>query len=114
MAFTEKAAIDTLVQIEANTRQIANWLQIAYGSELRRRMQGILSDKRKTMVYESSVEQNSSRVISQLAGVSDRTVREWWREWANLELVEPAAVPGRFRKKFSLDELGLTGQEEAQ
>ena len=112
----EESVIDLLTKIEANTRGIANWLQIAYGAELRRRLQAILSDKRRRLVYESSVDENSSRTVSQLAGVSDRTVREWWREWSDMELVEPASVPGRFRKKFSLAELGVeaaAGREAA-
>lgn len=103
----DSRAIELLEEISANTREIAGWLQIAYGSELKKKVELLLDDPRKLVAYESSTDENSSRAVAQAAGVSDRTVRDWWREWLKQDIVEPGSVEGRFRRRFSLGRLGI-------
>lgn len=99
--------IKVLQAIERNTKEIANWLQIAYGAELKKRLDILLDDERKRLAYHYSTEENSSRVVAQLSGVSDASVRTWWREWAELGLVELASIPGRFKRRYDLARLGI-------
>ena len=103
----DSRAIELLEEISANTREIAGWLQFAYGFELKKKVQLLLDDPRKLVAYESSTDENSSRAVAQAAGVSDKTVRDWWREWLSQDIVEPGSVEGRFRRRFSLGRLGI-------
>jgi len=103
----DSRAIELLEEISANTREIVSWLRVAYGSQLKEKVQVLLDDPRKLVAYESSTDENSSRAVAQVAGVSARTVRDWWKEWSEQEIVEPGSVEGRFRRRFSLRRLGI-------
>jgi len=96
--------------IERNTRDIADLLEVGYGPQLRRILSAVTSDSRKRMVYEASDGLASSREIASRAGVSDRTVRDWWHDWSKAGLLRPAGVEGRFIKKYDLNRLAL-GEE---
>lgn len=108
--YESKEIADLLRIIAQNTRDVADLLEVAYGPQLRRILAPVLSDSRKRAVYEASTGELSSREVAQKAGVSDKTVRDWWREWFKAGLLRPAGVEGRFIKKYDLDRLAL-GEE---
>lgn len=99
--------VELLEAIAANTREIATWLQIAYGAQLKEKLEVLLDDARKLIAYEYSDGENSSRAVAQAAGASDRAIRDWWREWMEQDIVEPSPVEGRFRRRFSLRKFGI-------
>jgi len=103
----DSRAIELLEEISANTREIASWLQVAYGSQFKEKVQVLLDDPRKLVAYEFSTGENTTRGVAQVAGVSDKTIRDWWREWLEEGIVEPGPVEGRFRRRFSLERLGI-------
>lgn len=99
--------IELLESIAANTREIATWVSVAYGAQMREKLENVLNDPRKRLAYECSNGESSTRAVAQAAGVSDRAIRDWWREWMQQDIVEPANIEGRFRKRFSLRKLGV-------
>ena len=108
------AAVEQLLRrIEANTKEIAEWLQLAYGDLLRERLERVLSDGKRRLAYQTSTG-DSSRAVAAVAKVSDRSIREWWKEWADLGLVEETPVEGRFRRKFDLRRLGVGASRRNQ
>lgn len=99
--------------IAQNTRDIADLLEVAYGPQLRRLLLPVVSDPRKRAVYEASTGQLSSREVASRASVSDKTVRDWWRDWYRAGLLRPSDLPGRFSRKYDLARLSL-GEEAEQ
>jgi len=47
--------------------------------------------------------QRTSAIISKFAGVSDWTVRDYWKRWARIGIVEPVKVGGGERGTRSFD-----------
>ena len=103
----EQQSVELLRDIAANTRDISLWLRLAYGAELKQKLERLLDSPRKRVVYEHSDGDRSTRALAALGGVGDKTIREWWREWFEQDIVEPADVEGRFRRLFSLRKLGI-------
>ena len=103
----ESRTVELLEAIATNTREIATWLRVAYGAELKEKLEALLDDPRKVIAYEYSDGENSSRAVAHAAGVSGKTIRDWWREWMEEGIVEPSSVEGRFRRHFSLRLFGV-------
>lgn len=99
--------VELLEAIVANTREIATWLHVAYGAQLKEKLETLLDDRRKLIAYEYSDGESSTRAVGQRAGVSDRAIRDWWRQWMEQDIVEPSSVEGRFRRRFSLSKFGI-------
>ncbi len=108
----ESRTVELLEVIATNTREIATWLQIAYGAQLKAKLETLLDDPRKLIAYEYSDGESSTRAVGQRAGVSDKAIRDWWREWMEHDVVEPTSVEGRYRRRFSLRRFGMAVPEE--
>ena len=106
----DSETIALLRAIRENTREIADLLEVGHGAELRRRLASRLTDERKRSVYQQSIDDISARDLAKAAGVSDKTVRDWWKEWFRAGLLRPAATEGRYQRKYDLDRLAL-GEE---
>lgn len=66
----------------------------------------IIKDSEK-LAYQFS-DGRPSTEIANLSGVSDFTVRAYWKAWAPLGLVEPSAnYKGRYERVFSLEQFGI-------
>ena len=104
--------VELLEAIVANTREIATWLQMAYGAQLKEKLETLLDDPRKLIAYEYSDGESSTRAVGQRAGVSEKAIRDWWRQWMEHDVVEPTSVGGRYRRRFSLRRFGIAVPEE--
>ena len=107
MTLEREEVVELLRVIAANTREIADLLEVAYGADLKRRLAPVLSDRKKTDVYKLSTGELSTRQIAQQVGISDKTVRDWWREWAAAGLMKSSAVEGRFARRYDPVRLGF-------
>ena len=103
----EGRIIQLLETIEGNTRDIATWLSVAHGAQMREMLETVLDDPRKRLAYEYSDGESSTRTVAEAARVSARTIRDWWKEWMQSDIVEPTELEGRFRKRFSLKRFGI-------
>jgi len=106
--YQEEGEVVALLRVIArNTRDIADLVEVGYGSQLRRMLAPILGDAKKRAAYEASSGELSSREVGKIAGVSHKTVRDWWKEWSGAGLLRPTAVEGRYARKYDLDRLAL-------
>ena len=99
---------ELLEAIERNTRAIVGLLELAYAEQIRAKLESVVSDPKKVAAYQSSLKENSSRQVATLAGASDKSVRDWWKEWSDLGLVEETTTAGRFQRKFDLRRYGVS------
>ena len=110
--FDAQSEMVTLLRaVERNTRDIADLLEVAYGSQLMRILQPVLRDGRKKIAYQATNGEFSSREVARAADVSDKTIRDWWRDWFKAGLLRPADTEGRFIKKYDLQRLALAEED---
>jgi transposase-like protein len=89
-------------------RELRVWLKLANWETVRARFVRLLDDEKKRAVYQATDGQASTREIGSLVGIDQKTVSNWWRQWAEEGLVEPGPLRNdRPRKVISLDDLGL-------
>ena len=92
-------------------REILKWTKFQGMERVKRIQKTALDNDIKKIIYEAS-DGKSSYEIARIAGVSDQTVRNYWKEWAVLGLTEiHPEYKKRYRKFFSLIELGIVAPE---
>lgn len=70
-------------------------------------LDALKTDEEKIM-YQYS-DGRSSREIAKLVKPTSQTVRNYWKRWNALGIVEPISAPGgtRYRRVFSLEDFGI-------
>ena len=87
--------------------EILKWMKFTGMEKLRKSIDDSMKTDIKKLVYELS-DGRSSPDISQETGVDESTIRDYWKAWAYLGLVEiHPDYKKRYRKLFSLSELGI-------
>jgi transposase len=68
-----------------------------------------LDADQKKLIYHLSDGNKGSVEIAQQSGVSDFTVRNYWRQWSKLGIVEAMKVRrgDRYKKTFDLEDFGI-------
>ena len=77
----EGRIIQLLETIEGNTRDIATWLSVAHGAQMREMLETVLDDPRKRLAYEYSDGESSTRTVAEAARVSGSPIPACWT-WA--------------------------------
>jgi len=90
-------------------REILKWIRFSGMKEVKNVIGTTLDTEQKKWIYQLSDGQNSSYQISGKVGVSDDTVRRYWKMWAKVGIVErlKAGKGDRHRRAFDLEELGI-------
>src|SRR5437870_528410 len=90
-------------------REILKWIRFSGMKEVKSTLLSALDTSQKRLIYQLSDGEKGSVEISRAAGVSDWTVRNYWKTWAQMGLVEPlrAGRGDRFKRAFDLDDFGL-------
>jgi predicted transcriptional regulator len=90
-------------------REIAKWLRFAGMKEVKAVLTSALDSDQKKLVYHLSDGSNGSVKIAQQSGVSDFTVRSYWKQWSKVGIVEAIKVGGgdRYKKAFDLEDFGI-------
>ena len=87
--------------------EILKWTKFAGMEKVRKAIDDSMKTDLKKLVYELS-DGRSSPDIAQETGVDESTIRDYWKTWISLGLVEiHPDYKKRCRKLFSLNEFGI-------
>lgn len=87
--------------------EILRWTKFEGMQKVKVLLESTLNTDTKKIVYESS-NGLSSPEIAQIAGIAPHTVRDYWKDWAVLGIVEiHPDFKKRYRRMFSLKEVGI-------
>jgi transposase len=88
-------------------KEILKWTKFSGMQELKRVLETNLDDTIKKSIYHWSDGSDSKQIASR-AKVSDQTVRNYWKKWAAIGIMEPCPkFKGRYWKLFSLEQIGI-------
>lgn len=90
-------------------REILKWIRFAGMKEVKAALSSALDSETKKIIYHLSGGEKGSIEIAKAAGVSDFTVRKYWKSWAKFGIVESMKVGRgeRYRKAFELEDFGI-------
>lgn len=90
-------------------KEIAKWLRFAGMKEVKSVLETALDTDQKKLVYHLSDGDKGSLEIAQQTGISDSTVRSYWKQWSKVGIVEVMKVRrgDRYRKAFDLEDFGI-------
>jgi len=87
--------------------EIVKWVKFNGIQSVRQVLSENLKKDSDKIAYHYSDGRTSAEVAA-LAGVSDFTVRSYWKKWATLGLVLPSEkFKGRYERIFSLEDFGM-------
>jgi transposase len=89
-----------------SVKETNRWLRILALPTLREKLASELNKPELRRIYQAS-DGRQIREVAASAKAGFGTVQRYWQAWAAQGLVEPAGVPGRFRKIIDLREVGL-------
>jgi len=99
--------MDNNQEIKDILNEILKWIKFEGMQKVKQVLETILDNDAKKLIYELS-DGRSSPAIAGIAGVSPPTVRDYWKEWAVVGIVEVHSdYKKRYRKVFSLKEVGI-------
>ncbi|MCP8309409.1 MAG: helix-turn-helix domain-containing protein [archaeon] len=89
--------------------EILKWIRFSGMQQVKSVLLSLLDSETKRIIYHLSDGEKSSGDIGKMSGVSDQTVRNYWRDWFTKGIVEPKSVKGgtRYKKVFSLEDFGI-------
>lgn len=88
-------------------KEILKWTKFEGMQKVKQVLEATLDNDTKKLIYESS-DGISSPKIAEIAEVTPPTVRDYWKEWAVLGIVETHPdYKRRYQKIFSLKEVGI-------
>jgi Fic family protein len=92
---------------------ILKWVKFAGLDNASKVIRRVLDTKQKRLIYNLSDGENTSQEIAKISGVSDYTVRNYWKSWNTHGIVDPLSVRGgtRYKKTFELEQFGLMTPE---
>jgi transposase len=94
-------------EIKDILREILKWTKFQGMQKVKQVLETTLDIDTKKLVYELS-DGVSSPKIAKIVGVDPTTVRDYWRDWAILGIVEiHPEYKRRYRRIFSLKEVGI-------
>lgn len=90
-------------------REIVKWMRFTGMKEVKSVLASALDTEQKKLIYHLSDGSKGSVEIAQQGGVSDFTVRNYWKQWSKLGIVEAMKVGrgDRFKKTFDLEDFGM-------
>ena len=88
-------------------REILKWTKFEGMQKVKQVLETTLDNDAKKLIYELS-DGRSSPKIAEIAGVAPPTVRDYWRDWTVLGIVEiHPDYKRRYHRIFSLEEVGI-------
>lgn len=88
-------------------KEILKWTKFEGMQKVKQVLESTLDNDDKKLIYDLSDGRSSSK-IARIAGVSGQTVRNYWKEWAVLGIVEfHPEHKKRYHRIFSFKEVGI-------
>jgi len=88
-------------------KEVLKWTKFEGMQKVKQVLEDTLDNNSKKLIYELS-DGKSSPEIARIVGVSAQTVRDYWKNWAVLGIVEiHPDYKKRHRRIFSLKEIGI-------
>lgn len=96
-------------RVEELLSEILKWIRFAGTKEVKGVLTSALDTEQKKLVYHLSNGDNGSVGIANQSGVSDFTVRTYWKQWSKLGIVEAIKIRrgDRYKKSFDLEDFGI-------
>ena len=103
-----KAAQDNESELSV-LKEILKWTRFAGMKEVKAVLTSTLDTEQKKLVYHLSDGDKGSVEIANQSGVSDFTVRNYWKQWSNVGVVEAMRMGrgDRYKKSFDLGDFGI-------
>ena len=100
---------DKLSEIAATLKELLKWTRFAGIKEVKGALQLALDSDVKKTIYHLSDGNKSSTEIAAAVKLSDWTVRNYWKSWSKLGIVEAMKMGRgeRYMKAFDLDDFGI-------
>lgn len=99
--------MDNDQEIKDILKEILKWIKFEGVHKVKQVLETTLNNNAKKLIYELS-DGRPSPEIAKIAGVSDQTVRRYWKGWAILGIVEiHPDYKKRYHGVFSLKEVGI-------
>lgn len=99
--------MDSNEEIKNILKEILKWTKFQGMQKIKQVLETALNTDTKKLVYELS-DGISSPKIAKIAGADSSTVRDYWRDWGILGIVEiHPEYKRRYRRIFSLKEVGI-------
>lgn len=96
--------LDRIIEL---LEEILKWTRFEGNQRVKEILLDELDTDAKKIVYELS-DGRSSPEIEKMADVTSKTIRDWWKKWANRGLTEVhPEYKVRFHKVFSLGDFGI-------
>lgn len=94
-------------EIEDILREILKWTKFQGWQKAKDILEAVLDNDQKKLIYEMS-DGKSSREIAKIVKLSDQTIRNYWKDWSVIGIVEPfLGYKKRFQRVFSLMDFGI-------
>jgi len=88
-------------------QEILKWTKFQGMQDVKKILESELDDNAKKLIYELS-DGKSSPEIAKIANVTPMTVRNYWKKWSKMGIMEiHPDYKKRYRKVFSLEEVGI-------
>lgn len=100
---------DKLSEIAATLKELLKWTRFAGMKEVKSVLQTALDSEVKKTIYHLSDGNRSSAEISATVRLSDQTIRNYWKSWSKLGIVEALKMRGgeRYKKAFDIEDFGI-------
>jgi len=102
------------MEVKDILKAILKWTKFEGMQKVKQVLENTLDNNTKKLIYEFS-DGRSSPAIAGVAGVSAQTVRDYWKEWAILGIIEiHPEYKKRYHRIFSLKEVGIEVPQVAE
>jgi len=101
-------------EIKDILKEILKWTKFEGMQKVKQVLENTLDNNTKKLIYEFS-DGRSSPAIAEIAEVNAHTVRDYWKDWVVLGIVEiHPEYKKRYRRVFSLKEVGIEVPQVAE
>lgn len=105
MGEDEKALLAELLSVQ---RELLTWTRFEGMQKLKPVLESLLKTDQAKKVYELSTGEYTSVQIGKAVGVTDQTVRNYWKKWTRAGVVKVSGRTGKgFTHVCSLEDLGI-------